>query len=167
MTSQTEEIDGLKAEAKALNVGGWQACKDPEKLKQKIAEAKAGGTKRSKAPKLNVATVGQNTRNKQIADLEKADPECKYLTQSSSLTASEAAAKGVEIVKRDNGEVLYCGEDIVCRTDREFYDKVQKDKKVKALQSMKSVDKNLTTEGGGSMIQSLTERVKQGSTSSE
>lgn len=161
MTSQ-EEMDALKAEAKELKVAGWQLCKDPEKLKQKIADAKAGGTERKKAPKLRVAMTGENSRNRMIEQLEKDDPDCKYLTQSSKLTPSEAETKGIEIVKKDNGEILYCGEDIVCKTDRNSYYEWQNNRTKGALNSMKSIDKDLSTKHGGKRIQAVTERPKEG-----
>ncbi len=162
MTSQELSLDELKAEAKALNVGGWQACKDPEKLKQKIADAKAGETKRKSAPKLRVATMGENSRNKLIEQLEKDDPECKYITQAASLSAAEAESKGMEIVKKDNGDILYCGEDIVCRTEKKSYQEWQDNRTAGALKSMKSIDKDLSTKHGGKRIQAVTERPKQG-----
>lgn len=162
MTSQ-ENMDELKAEAKSLGVAGWQACKDPEKLKQKIANAQ--GVQRKKAPKLRVAMTGENSRNRQIEQLEKDDPDCKYMTQSSSLTASEAESKGIEIVKGTNGEVLYCGQDIVCKTDKDSYNEWQQNRTNGALNSMKSIDKDLSTEGGGSRIRSITERTRTGGSS--
>lgn len=163
MTSQIEEVDmdALKAEAKELNVPGWQVTKDPEKLKKKIDEAK--GSKRSKAPKLHVSMSGESSRNKLIERLDKEDPECKYMTQSASLTQAEAEAKGIEIVRKNNGELMYCGEDIVCRTDKESYYEWQNNRTKESLEAMKSIDKDLDTERGGKKIQALTERVRAGS----
>lgn len=162
MTSQEEPtIDALKAEAKELNVVGWQACKDPEKLQAKIDEAKKG-TGRSKAPKMTVLAGAGNNREAILKGLMKDDPESQYLTQSSRLTASEAQAKGFEIVRKADGEIMYCGSDIVVRTDKEYFDKVQDDIRADSLRAMKSIDKTLTTDGGGQMIQSVTEKPKQG-----
>lgn len=163
MTSQTEvSMDELKAEAKALNIGGWQACKDPEKLKKKIADAKSGTSTRKKAPKLRVASSSGNARNDMIAKLEREDPDCKYMTQGAGLTSAEADAKGVEIVKKENGDILYCGEDIVCRTDKQSYHDWQNDRNRTALKSMKSIDPDLETKSGGKKIQSVTEQPKVG-----
>jgi len=163
MTSQADErLDKLKAEAKAMGtVTGWQSMKDADKLQAKIDEAK-GGVKRSKAPKMTVMGSGGNDRNSVIARLEKEDPECTYLTQSASLTAAEAEAKGFEIVKKDGGGILYCGNDIVVRTDKNSYVEWQNSRTNQALTSMKSIDKDLSTEGGGRKVQSLTEKPKQG-----
>lgn len=163
MTSQIEvNMDELKAEAKALNVAGWQATKDPQKLMQKIEEAKNSGTERSTAPKLRVAGMGGSSRTQMIAQLEKEDPSCKYMTQSSKLTPAEADAKGIEIVKKPNGDILHCGEDIICRTDKESYVQWQQGRTDHQLKSMRSIDKDLKSERGGKKIQAVTERAKQG-----
>ena len=162
MTSQEEtNIDALKAEAKELGVAGWQAMKNPEKLQAKIDEAKKG-TVRKKAPKMQVTTGAGNGRNAMIAKLEAQDPDCKYLTQNAKLTAAEAEAKGFEIVKKDNGDLMYCGGDIIVRTDKESYNAWQNGRTESSLRAMKSIDKDLSTEGGGQMIQSATENPKKG-----
>ena len=119
MTSQetgTEvNMEALKAEAKELGVAGWQVTKDPEKLQAKIDEAKKGSV-RKKPPRMSVRTAGGSDRNSVIAALEAKDPDAKYLTQNAKLTQADADAKGYEIVKGANGDVLYCGSDIVVRT---------------------------------------------------
>lgn len=161
MTSQIEEvnIDELKARAKELNVPGWQATKDPAKLAQKIADAEKG--EKSIAPMFNVTLTGDGTRNSIITDLEKANPGRKYLTQNASLTASQAKIKGVEIAKAENGEIINCGEDIVCFTDEASYYKWQNDRNSKSLQGMKSIDKDLSDKHGGKRIQSRKENVRE------
>jgi len=161
MTNQEIDMEALKAEAKKLNVPGWQATKDPEKLQAKIDEAKKTGG-RSKAPKLRVATSGESSRNKLIEQMEREDPECKYLTQSSALTQAEAKAKGIEICKEPNGDFIYCGEDIVCRTDKESYYEWVDKRNADATRSMKSIDKDLSTKHGGKHIQSLNSKAKTG-----
>lgn len=162
MTSLEEtNIDSLKAEAKELGVPGWQVTKDPEKLQAKIDEAK-NGTTRKKAPKMQVTIEAGSTRNSFIAGLEAKDPDAKYLTQKADLTAAEAEAKGFEIVKKDNGDLMYCEGDIVVRTDKNSYYEWQKNRTQHALTAMKSIDKDLSTEDGGQMIQSATERPKKG-----
>lgn len=164
MTSQEEttvDIDALKAEAKELGVAGWAVTKDPEKLQAKIDEAKKGSV-RKKAPSMTVMAGAGNNRNARIAALEAEDPDCKYLTQNAKLTQAEAEAKGFEIVKKDNGDLLYCGSDIIVRTDKDSYNAWQNNRTEQSLNSMKSIDKDLSTEGGGQLIQSATERVKKG-----
>lgn len=164
MTSQVEEVnvEELRAEAKALNASGWQACKDPDKLKAKIEEAKLKNAERKKAPKMQVASVGENTRAKLIAKLEADDPESKYLTQAASISSEEINAKGLEVVKKSNGDIMYHGSDIVCRTDKRSYYDWQNARSAHATEAMKAIDKDLSTEGGGRRIQSVTENVKQG-----
>jgi hypothetical protein len=174
MTSQeevtTDEVadvlSGLKAQAKELGVTGWQACKDPEKLIAKIEEAKTMAISqeetRKTAPKMGVFNAGQNSRNQVIARLEKEDPACKYMTQRAGITPEELAAKGLEVVKKPNGEIIYHGADIVCRTEKESYYKWQQSRNDFALEGMKSIDKDLSTDGGGRKIQALTEHAKQG-----
>jgi hypothetical protein len=147
MTTQEIDIDVLKAEAKELGVPGWQACKDADKLMKKIEEAKTSGQRKT-APKFNVATQGSGSRNKQIAELEKADPDCKYLTEKNSLTAAEAEAKGIEIVRKANGDLMYIGEDIVCRTDKKSFEEWQKKRTESQLMSMRSIDKDLSLKRG-------------------
>ena len=164
MTSQetsTEVMEALKAEAKELGVAGWQVTKDPEKLQAKIDEAKKG-TVRKKAPKMSVDVGSGDDRNSRIEALEAKDPGCKYLTQNAKLTQAEAEAKGFEIVKKDNGDLLYCGSDIIVRTDKDSYYEWQNNRTERSLNSMKSIDKDLSTEGGGQLIQSATERAKKG-----
>jgi hypothetical protein len=161
MTSQETDMDTLKAEAKALKVPGWQLMKDPEKLAQKIEDAKKSGG-RKKAPKLRVTTSGESSRNKLIERLEKEDPDSKYMTQNSSLTQAQAQAKGLEICKEPNGDLIYCGEDIVCRTDKDSYYEWQNKRNADATRAMKSIDKDLSTEKGGKHIQSLSQRAKTG-----
>jgi hypothetical protein len=173
MTDQetTVDIEALKAEAKALDVKGWQATKDPDKLIAKIEEAKSMRTevaeKRSTAPKMKVFNAGENTRNQVIARLEKADPDCKYLTQKAGISADELASKGLELVKQDNGEVMYHGGDVICRTDKNSYYEWQNSRTEYSLKGMKSIDKDLDTEGGGRKIQSLKEQAKSGMGSDE
>lgn len=165
MTSQEVEVsmDELKAEAKELNITSWQVFKDPEKLKAKIEEVKAsGGVQRKKAPKLKVSGLSGTSRNEIIRELEKNDPGCKYITQKASITSAEAEAKGMEIVKKENGDVMYCGEDVVCRTDEDSYKEWQSNRTKNALTAMKSIDKDLSTKHGGKKIQSLTEQPKTG-----
>jgi len=164
MTSQetsTEVMEALKAEAKELGVAGWQVTKDPEKLQAKIDEAKKGAV-RKKAPKMSVNVGEGNHRNETIKALEAKDPDCKYLTQNAKLTPAEAEAKGFEIVKQNNGDLMYCGSDIIVRTDKESYYEWHDNRTERSLNSMKSIDKDLSTEGGGQLIQSATERVKKG-----
>lgn len=158
---EVTNIETLKAEAKELGVTGWQAMKDPEKLKAKIEDAKAGAS-RSVAPKMVVTTSGGNDRNSVLSKLEKENPGVKYLTQSSKLTPAEAAAKGFEIVRKDNGDILYCGNDIIVRTDKQSYNEWQQARNDNSLQAMKSIDKDLSNEGGGRKIQAVTERAKKG-----
>ena len=108
MTSQEEttvDIDALKAEAKDLGVTGWQAMKNPEKLQAKIDEAKKGA-ERKLPPKMSATAVSGNNRNDKIAALEAKDPGCKYITQNAKLTQSEAEAKGFEIIRKENGELI-------------------------------------------------------------
>lgn len=172
MTSQIEveidEMEALKERAKELKIRGYGLIKDPEKLRQKIEMAEIESEPvveekpRKKAPKMRVGGFGANNRNKVIRDLDAKDPDCKYMTQSSSLSAAEADSKGLQIVKKPNGEIMYCGNDIICRTERESYYEWQKDRTEDALTAMKSIDKDLSTEGGGRKIQSLTERPKNG-----
>jgi hypothetical protein len=150
MTTQEIDIDVLKAEAKELGVPGWQACKDADKLMKKIEEAKTSGQRKT-APKFNVATQGSGSRNKQIAELEK-----------NSLTAAEAEAKGIEIVRKANGDLMYIGEDIVCRTDKKSFEEWQKKRTESQLMSMRSIDKDLSLKRGGKRIQAVTERPKEG-----
>jgi hypothetical protein len=162
-----EEMDALKAEARELKIKGYGLIKDPDKLRAKIEEAKTMEVttevetpKRKKAPKMQVASVGENTRAKLIAQLEKEDPECKYIFQAAGLSQSEALAKGLEIVTKDNGEIMYHGNDIVCRTDKQSYIDWQNDRTKHSLKAMKSIDKDLSTEGGGRKIQSVSESPK-------
>jgi len=167
MATQNEEvsIDELKEEAKALGITRTHLYKDADKLQEKIDDVKAQGEERStrkKAPKLKVSGLAGTSRNGIIRALEKEDPDSKYLTQAASLTASEAEAKGIEIVKKGNGEIMYCGEDIVCRTDRESYNAWQSDRTEKSLNAMKSIDKDLETKHGGKKIQACTEQAKIG-----
>lgn len=161
MTSQIEEvnIDELKARAKELNVPGWQATKDPAKLAQKIEDAENEG--RSIAPKFNVTLTGDSSRNSIILDLERANPGRKYITQNANLTASQAKIKGIEIAKTPNGEIINCGEDIVCFTDEASYYKWQEDRNSKSLKAMKSIDKDLSNKHGGKRIQSRRENVRE------
>ena len=163
MTSQIENlsVEELKAEAKALNVAGWQACKDPEKLMQKIEEAKESGGRRV-APKFAATTHGSETREGMLLKLERENPGLKYMTQSSKLTPSQAQAKGIEIAKKPNGDILYCGEDIVCFTDKQSYSEWQNNRNLKSLKAMRSIDKDLRPERGGKKIQALTENVRTG-----
>jgi hypothetical protein len=163
MTSQENvvDIESLKDEAKELGMSGWQACKDPEKLLQKIEEFKESG-KRKKAPKLRVAGYGENSRSKLIAELERDDPDAKYILQAAGITPEEASIKGMEIVKKANGDVMYCGNDIVCRTDKESYNEWVDGRNNRALNAMKSIDRDLTSERGGKKIQSLKSSPKTG-----
>jgi hypothetical protein len=161
-TEETAGMDALKAEAKELGVTGWQAMKDPTKLQAKIDTAKASGPVRKKAPKMVVASVGENSRTKTLANLEKGDPDSKYITQSASKTHEEIAAKGLEVMKKPNGEVMYVGNDIVCRTERESYNEWQNQRTNHSLKAMQSIDKDLEVGRGGKRIQALTERTKQG-----
>jgi len=163
MASEEEaNLIKLKAEAKELGVTGWQSFSDPAKLIAKIEEAKLSEGARKKAPDMMVATSGENTRDKLIQKLEAEDLDAKYLFQSSNLTAEEAKMKGFEIVKKENGEVLSHGNDIVCRTSRKSYYKWQNDRAAHSAKAMQSIDKDLTTDGGGRKIQALKEAPKKG-----
>lgn len=173
MTSQIEDIDTLKAEAKALGMKGYGPAKDAEKLAAKIEEFKAtmsdepvvetpAPVQRKKAPRMSVLKTGESRRADLIARLEREDPDCKYLTQSASMTPAEASAKGFEIVTKSGGEYLYCGNDIVVRTDKESYYEWQNNRTEQSLQAMRSIDKDLKQERGGRKIQALRETEKQG-----
>lgn len=168
MTSQVEtNIEELKAEAKSLGVKGWQLMKDPEKLQAKIDEAKAvevaeAAPKRKAPPKMQVSFTGENKRRTLIERLEREDPTCKYLTKSNSFSPAEAKAKGFEIVRKENGDIMYCGDDIVVRTEKDSYYEWQRKRGEHATNAMKAIDPLLDTEGGGKKVQSLQERPKQG-----
>jgi arginyl-tRNA synthetase len=163
-----QTMEELVSKAKSLNITGAHLFKDPEKLQAKIDEVSINETSdksvsnRKKAPSLKVSGLSGTSRNAIIRDLERKDPDCKYMTQKAGLTPSEAEAKGIEIVKKDNGDILYCGEDIVCRTDKESYYKWQNNRTEQSMNSMKSIDPDLATEGGGSKIQALKEQPKAG-----
>ena len=161
-TENMAEIDVLKAKAKELGISGWQTFKDPVKLQAKIDDATAGGNVLKKAPKMTVAGIGEDTRATTIADLERKDPDSKYITQSASKSHSEIAAKNLEIMRKPNGDIMYLGNDIICRTDRESYYDWQNGRTEHSLKSMRAIDKDLSSETGGKRIQSLTERPKQG-----
>lgn len=166
MTSQenemTMDVDALKAKARELGVSGWQACKDAEKLQAKIDAALESGNKRKKPPKMAAALNLSSDREVLIRHLEREDPDSKYLTYNAKLTPSEAEAKGFEIVKKDNGDVMYCKNDIVVRTDKESYYQWQNNRTAGSLKSMRSIDKDLQLERGGRKIQAFTESAKQG-----
>lgn len=166
MTSQIEvDIDELKAEAKNLGVKGWQLIKDPEKLQAKIDEAKAAEEEvpaRSAPPKMQVSFTGENKRRALIERLEREDPTAKYLTKSNKFTPAEAKAKGFEIVRKENGDIMYCGDDIVVRTDKQSYYEWQRKRGEHATHAMKAIDPLLDTEGGGRKVQALKEQPKLG-----
>jgi hypothetical protein len=164
MTSQIMDMDELKAEAKSLDgFSGWQAIKDPEKLRDKIDAFKQKETPvKKKAPKMTVQKRGVSSREDVIARLEEEDPDCKYLTQSARLTPAEAAAKGFEIVRKKSGEFMTVGNDIIVRTDKESYNEWQNARTEGQLQAMKSIDRDLEVGRGGKRIQALTESPKKG-----
>lgn len=163
-TEETVNMDELKAEAKALNIGGWQATKDPVKLKAKIDAAKAsGGNIRKKAPKMPIKSGNVSSREEMIKQLEKEDPDAKYVTKAAGTSSDELLAKGLEQVKKSNGDPIFIGNDIVCRTDREQYNKWENARREQSLQGMKSVDKDLDIGRGGKRIQALTEQPQSGS----
>ena len=168
MTSQNETtIDKSRLEyAKTLKIQGAHLIKDPEKLEAKIAEAESMQTEtkveRKAPPKMKVFKAGEGTRKKQIARLEAEDPDAKYMTQKAGITADELAAKGLEIVKKSNGESMYIGDDVVVRTDKKSYNEWQNSRTEYALNGMKSIDKHLDSGNSGSKIQAVREHAKSG-----
>ncbi len=169
MTSQTEEttIDKSRLEvAKGLGIKGAHLIKDPAKLEAKIAEAESMQTEtkveRKAPPKMKVFKAGEGTRKQQIARLEAEDPDATYMTQKAGITQDELAAKGLEVVKKSNGDRMYIGDDIVVRTDKNSYKEWQDSRTEYALNGMKSIDKDLDVGSGGKRIQAVTEQAKSG-----
>ena len=154
MTSQIEKtMDELKKEAKELGVKGYGLIKDRKLLLDKIEKAKAGKLAdsggRKKAPSMKVENILQDDRAALVKQLEKEDPECKYIFQSGAITDRELAAKGLE---RTGHQVR---NDILCRTTKESYDEVQKAKRDFQFESMQNID------GGKGIIDSKDETPKK------
>ena len=68
----------------------------------------------------------------------------------------------MEVVKKSNGDNMYIGDDIVVRTDKESYIAWQDSRTEYALNSMKSIDKDLESGSGGKKIQAVKEQAKTG-----
>lgn len=160
-TNEMTEIEVLKAKAKELGISGWQTFKDPVKLQARIDEVGEVGTVRKSPPKMSVSRRGRN-REETIALLEREDPQSKYLTKSASTSHEELLANGFEVMKKPNGETMFLGNDIICRTDKESYYECQNADTEDSLKAMRSIDKDLEVGRGGKRIQALKERPKQG-----
>jgi hypothetical protein len=155
MTSQTNEATderkALEKQARDAGVKGFLP-KDDEVLKAKIAdlvgeveqkkEVKTVNEEviaevkpeRKKAPRMNVAGIGRDDRTEMITKLERADPECKYVFQSSTITKDELAAKGLE---RTGYSVK---NDIVCRTMKDSFEDYQQKKNEAQYEAMQRID---------------------------
>jgi len=153
MTSQTTKMEELKAEAKALGIKGAHFFKSEESLQDKIDSVKTvepvvEQPKRKPAPKMSVAGILTDDRAALVERLEKEDPDCKYIFQSGDISDRELAAKGLERTEYS------LKNDILCRTDRESYIKVQDAKRQAQYDSMQRID------GGKGIIDNHTETPK-------
>lgn len=140
MTSQnkSEARQKLEAEAKELGLKGVHLGGD-ENLQKRINEAKETEAKpleapRSKAPRMNVEGINRDDRAVMIEQLEREDPESKYIFQGADVTDRELKVKGFERTQYG------VKNDIICRTNRESFDEFQDAKNRSNYESMKALE---------------------------
>jgi len=159
MTSQ-EKIENadLIEEAKTLGIKCPHAC-GVETLKRKVEEAKAGGEQeapptpveqpRKKAPKMVIANINEDTRERVVAEMRAKEPDCEFLFQRSDVTDQELAAKGMERTG------IPVGNDTLVRTDKEGFGKWMAAQNDSELSKMRSIEKE--NGGQGQIVRTLTE----------
>jgi len=162
MTSQIEKTDervALETKAKAMGIKGRLPNDDDalvakieavgeivEEVVEKTEEVEVPA--RSKAPSMNVASIGKDDRTAKIAELERLDPGCKYLYQNPTITDAELKAKGFE---RTSHTVK---NDIICRTTMDSYKGYQSAKNDTNYDAMQRID------GGTGMVGNHDAQVK-------
>ena len=104
-----------------------------EEVAQEEVVAKAS-PKRKLPPRMNVAGIGRDDRAALIERLEREDPECKYIFQSSNITQRELTAKGLE--KTDYS----LKNDVVCRTMRDSYEEMLEVRNNGSYEAMGRID---------------------------
>ena len=141
------EIEALREKAKSLGIPKYWFMKQ-ETLEANIAEAEAQMNasvveekpevvepKRKKAPKMNVSGIRKDDRTELVEQLEREDPDSKYIFQAHGTTDAAIAAKGFE----RTGHTLK--NDFLCRTDRDSYEEYLAARNESRLESMKKIDK--------------------------
>jgi hypothetical protein len=163
-TEKTDERKELESVAKELGVKGIHLFSKEGSLEAAIAkkQAKAGASepelevekvaeetkeevastavvakaspKRKLPPRMNVAGLGRDDRSALIERLEREDPECKYIFQSSTITQRELAAKGFE---RTDYSLK---NDVVCRTIKDSYEEMLEVRNEGSYEAMGRID---------------------------
>jgi hypothetical protein len=161
MTSQEKEANKeLIDEAQELGIYNPKVL-SLENLKLKVAEAKAPEPeaepevtvqkeeKRSKAPRMNVSNINEDTRERVVAEMRVKEPENEFLFMKGDVTDVELQAKGLQ---RTGVSVK---NDILCRTNKESFKEWMDAKGDAALNSMRKIEKD---DGGtGRIVRQLTE----------
>lgn len=122
------ELEGQEVEAKV------EDDTKEEVQEVKVVEVEQPKSARKKAPRMNVEGISRDDRTAKVAELERADPECKYIFQNASVTDEELAAKGLERTKH------VVKNDIVCRTLKEGFEAFQDAKNEAQYDSMQRID---------------------------
>jgi hypothetical protein len=108
-----------------------------EEVAEEVAQTEVvvkASPKRKLPPRMNVAGIGRDDRAALIERLEREDPECKYIFQSSNITQRELAAKGFE--KTDYS----LKNDVVCRTIKDSYEEMLEVRNEGSYEAMGRID---------------------------
>lgn len=149
MTSQinSARMMELSAQAKEIGVKGVHLFRSEDTLMAAIAKAQGKEvvepieipvveeTMRKKAPDMIATRVRGDERERKVAELEAADPECKYIFQHHSITDEELLAKGFQ---RTGHSVK---NSILVKTTKESYDESIRIRNRDSLYAMKKIDK--------------------------
>ena len=129
-----KQADAVKTEPKLEVEVVAEELEVVEAVQEKEVVESPKSKKRKAPPRMNIANIGNDDRTAMITRLEREDPECTYVMQSSSITPAELAAKGLE---RTEYSVK---NDIVCRTLKEGFTEFQREKNKAAFDAMQRID---------------------------
>ena len=162
MTSQEKEDNKeLIDEAQELGIYNPKVL-TLENLKQKVAKAKAPEPEaekeevtvqkeeqRSKAPRMNVSNINEDTRERVVSEMRKKEPENEFVFQRGDVTDEELQAKGLQ---RTGVSVK---NDIICRTNKESFNEWMDTQRDAELKKMSAIEKD--SGGSGRIVRKLTE----------
>lgn len=104
---------------------------------------------RSKAPRMNVSNINEDTRERVVAEMRAKEPENEFVFQRGDVTDTELQAKGLQ---RTGVSVK---NDIICRTNKESFNEWMDTQREAELTKMSAIEKD--SGGTGRIVRKLTE----------
>lgn len=142
LAAQLNKVDEPEEEAPVVAEVKVEAAPAPQ-------QANGGQEQRRVVPAMRVANARMNDRERVAMEHRRAEPDCEFVYQHSSVSNETLAAKGLQ--RTDT----LVGNDVLCRTTKESFVAAMREYNEAAYEVAKAVEKD---NEAGQVVRRLTER---------